>query len=246
MEAWADRTGQRPTSWSEWTYGIYPPYRKLAEKAVRADSARLDNHAAHIRSSQAFAFNLFLPFREGARTRLSEAVGQALGTDMRIDRVQFEWIPPGALLGELVGEWPDEDEPATAVDVALWARLANGRRAAVLVEVKLSEAGFTPCNGPRSNGNRRRDVCQSARLFFDDPAACYPSCARGGRTGTGDTGRYSRRATAVCATRSPEPPWTVAARSSTTLSSLCGTLAIARGLEQEGPSSQCLVRTLPA
>ena len=173
METWSEQSAQRPNSWSKWTYGIYPPYRKLAEKAVKADSARLDENAAHIRSSQAFAFNLFLPFREGTRTCLSESVGEVLGTDIRIDRVQFEWIPPGALLGELVGEWPAEGEAATAVDVVLWSRLANGRRAAVLVEVKLSETGFTPCKGPKSNGNRRKEVCQSARLFFDDPGACY-------------------------------------------------------------------------
>ena len=138
-----------------------------------ADSARLDDNATHIRSSQAFAFNLFLPFREGARSRLSEAVGEVLGADIRIDRIQFEWIPPGALLGELVGEWPADGEPATAVDVVLRSRLPNGRRAAVLVEVKLSETGFTPCNGPDSRGNRRKNVCKSARSFFDDPGACY-------------------------------------------------------------------------
>ena len=140
---------------------------------MQADSARLDDNVAHIRSSQAFAFNLFLPFREGSRTRLSETVSEVLDTDIRIDRIQFEWIPPGALLGELVGEWPADGESATAVDVVLWSRLANDRRAAVLVEVKLSETGFTRCNGPDSRGNRRKDMCRSARLFFDDPNECY-------------------------------------------------------------------------
>ena len=46
------------------------------------------------------------------------------------------------------GEWPMGDEPATGVDVALWGRLENRRRAVVLVEVKLSEGGFTP-NPPK-------------------------------------------------------------------------------------------------
>ena len=57
-------------------------------------------------------------------------------------------MPPGGLLGELDGEWPMGDEPATGVDVALWGRLENRRRAVVLVEVKLSEGGFTP-NPPK-------------------------------------------------------------------------------------------------
>ena len=85
----------------------------------------------------------------------------------------FEWIPPGALLGELVGERPIGDEAATAVDVVLWSRLADGQRAVVLVEVKLSEGGFTKCGGRDSRKNRRKDVCQSAQLFFKDPSACY-------------------------------------------------------------------------
>ena len=66
-----------------------------------------------------------------------------------------------------------EDEPATAVDVVLWSRLEDGRRAVVLIEVKLSEEGFTTCNGRDSRGNRRKHVCKSARLFLSDPNACY-------------------------------------------------------------------------
>ena len=72
-----------------------------------------------------------------------------------------------------MGERPVNDEPATAVDVVLWSRPPDGQRAAVLLEVELSEAGFTPCRGRTSRGNRRKDVCDSARLFFDDPRACY-------------------------------------------------------------------------
>ena len=109
----------------------------------------------------------------GSRTKLAECVGGLIGTPLSIDRVQFEWVPPGPLLGELVGERPMDDEPATAVDVVLWSRLPDGQRAAVLLEVKLTEDGFTNCNGRTSRGNRRKDVCDSARLFFDDPAACY-------------------------------------------------------------------------
>ena len=40
-----------------------------------------------------------------------------VGAKLSIDKVQFEWVPPGALLGELDGERPVGDEPATAVDL---------------------------------------------------------------------------------------------------------------------------------
>ena len=158
--------------WEEWTEGIYPNYRGLAEETRRADSVKLHSHISALISSQAFAFNLFLPFREGKRGRLSERIGEMVGARLTIDKVRFEFVPPGELLCELDGAYP-ADEPATTVDVVLWGWLENGRRAAVLVEVKLSEDKFTHCYGPTSKGNRRKDVCRSAKLFLDEPNACY-------------------------------------------------------------------------
>ena len=165
--------GSRAREWRRWTDGIYPAYRGLAEAAIRVDSVKPHEQAAHLRSSQAFAFNLFLPFREGRQARLSQRVSETIGAPLTIDEVRFEWVPPGGLLGEIAGERPVGDEKATAVDVVLWGQLANRRPAVVLVEVKLSERDFTHCGGRISPGNRRKDVCESAGLFFADPSACY-------------------------------------------------------------------------
>ena len=173
MEDWSTGACRRPPMWAHWAEGIHPEYRELARDVQVADEVRLHKYAAHLLSSQAFALNLFLPFREGVRRALSECVGNLLGTRLHVEKVRFEWVPPGALLGELEGNRPEEDEPATAVDIVLWSRLEDGRRAVVLVEVKLSEDGFTNCNGQHSRANRRRDVCNSARLFFSDPGSCY-------------------------------------------------------------------------
>ncbi len=169
--AQVDGSGSR--YWDHWTDGIFSAYRGLAAAAIRADHVRLHRQAAHLRSSQAFALNLFLPFREGPRALLSEAVSDLVGSRLRIDRVQFEWVPPGRLLGEIAGDRPVGDEPATASDVVLWGRMQFQRRVAVLLEVKLSEREFTACGGRTSWGNRRKDVCRSARLFMHDPNACY-------------------------------------------------------------------------
>ena len=173
MEEWCAGICHSPPMWPHWTDGIHPEFRDLADEVRVADEVRLHDHAAHLLSSQAFALNLFLPFREGNREQLSECVGALIGARLFVDEIRFEWVPPGALLGELEGEHPVGDEPATAVDVVLWCRLGDGRRVAVLVGVKLSESGFTTCNGRRSRGNQRKDVCDSARLFFSDPDACY-------------------------------------------------------------------------
>ena len=111
---------------------------------------------------------LYLNFGGSGRQVLEQ-----VGTRLTIDRVQFEWVPPGALLGEIAGDRPVGDEPATAADVVLWGHTSSRRRAAVLLEVKLSEGGFTACGGRESRGNRRKDVCQSASLFMHEPNACY-------------------------------------------------------------------------
>lgn len=175
MAAWRARSegGDRSIMWRRWTDGIYAPYRDLAATAQRTDDVRLHRYAPHLLSSQSFAFNLFLPFWEGNRRRLSACASDLAATRLTIDRVQFEWVPPGRLLGEIDGERPAGGEPATAADVVLWCRLDNGRRAAVLIDVKLSEGDFTHCGGRNSRGNRRQDVCESARLFMQDPSACY-------------------------------------------------------------------------
>ena len=174
LEEWrAQVDGSRSRYWNHWTDGICPTYRNLAEQAMDADEVRLHNQAAHLRSSQIFAFNLFLPFREGQRAQLSELVSELVGTRVTIDRVHFEWVPPGGLLGEIVGDRPVGDEPATAADVVLWGRMRYRQPAAVLLEVKLSEGEFTSCGGREIRGNWRKDVCQSASLFMHDPNACY-------------------------------------------------------------------------
>ena len=174
LEGWrAGVDGSRDRYWPYWPVGIYPAYRALAEEVVRADSVKLHERIAHLRSSQAFAFNLFLPFREGGRSRLCDRVSEMIGARFSIQGVRLEWVPPGALLGEIRGDRPAPGEPATGVDVVLWGQLAGGERAVVLLEVKLSEGDFTHCGGRDSPGNQRRDVCASAALFFDDPRACY-------------------------------------------------------------------------
>jgi hypothetical protein len=155
----------------DWLDGIHPDWRSAARQAVVEDRVRLHSHAAALHSSMTFAFNLFLPFR-GAPQRLSAWASGRIHAPTTIERVAFEWVPPGGILSELRGDQPLPGEPATGIDVVLWGRDESGS-IALLIEVKLTENGFTPCAGRTSRGNRRRDVCESAASFFADPAACY-------------------------------------------------------------------------
>lgn len=159
-----------PPMWATWTDGIWPELRDLAERVMVEDAVRAHSHLAALHSSMAFGLNLFLPFRAGAD--LAPSLAPAVGA-LEVDGVVFEWVPPGALLGEIDGDVPRDDEPATGVDVLVRGRRQDGTRVAMLVEVKLSEGGFTPCGGRTSRANRRTDLCDDASAFLAEPAACY-------------------------------------------------------------------------
>ena len=97
MDEWSAGMCRRPPMWAQWTDGIHPDYRGLADRVRVDDEVKLHDYAAHLLSSQAFAFNLFLPFRDGKRERLSECVSDLAGTRLHVDELRFEWVPPGAL-----------------------------------------------------------------------------------------------------------------------------------------------------
>jgi hypothetical protein len=165
--------GSHSPMFATWIEGVYPGFREDAVSAMAEDEVRLHDFSAAVTSSQMFALNLFIPWRRGGRAPLEARIAGALGKAIVLERVVFEWVPPGALLGEIDEDRPRPDEPATAVDVVLWGRDGGGARVALLLEVKLGEAGFTTCSGRESRGNRRPDVCASAAKFFGGPADCY-------------------------------------------------------------------------
>ncbi len=227
LEKWSEETGH-PTvpKWVFWKDGIYPEYRRLLERAVLNDPIALDDQIHHLRSSQAFAFNLFLPFRHNPNL-LSGLVSDLVEESLTIDEVRFEWVPPPSVLVE-------PDGYVTAVDVVLWSRLQNGGRAVVLLEVKLSENKFSPCGGHTSFHNDRPDVCRSASVFFDDPDACYLIRSQKAEV-TGRTRRYweifSRRNGSVAGTF-PNADTTGGCPFAQNMNQPMRNLAIAFGLEQ--------------
>ena len=112
LEDWrAGVDGSRRRYWDHWADGVYPEYRGLALAAVSDDKLRLRHCATHLRSSQVFAFNLFLPFREGNREHLSRRVSEVIGASLAIQDVRFEWVPPGHILDELNGDRPVGNRP---------------------------------------------------------------------------------------------------------------------------------------
>ena len=157
----------------DWREGIHGWVRHRTADLVDEAGIRLHDYIAAVNSSMAFGFNLFMPFREHGASALDDLLARALGLPIRVVDIEFEFQGPTEVLAECAGPRPTDDEKFTASDVAVHVEDDSGRAGLVLVEVKLGEGEFTPCNGARSVANRRKDVCASAATFFDDPRACY-------------------------------------------------------------------------
>ena len=121
----------------------------------------------------AFAFNLFMTFREYGAAALDKLLMSVFPFTTRVVGIEFEFHGPTDVLAGCAGSHPTEREQYTASDVAVRVEDANGRAGVVLIEVKLSEGGFTPCNGAESSANTRKDIFASASKLFDDPRGCY-------------------------------------------------------------------------
>ena len=158
---------------ANWLDGIFPSLRGEASSVVDAEGVRLHDYARAVVSSQAFAMNLFLPFRTTQARALGEVLSESLGRQLQVENLRLEYVPEGDILGEWVASAPSEDEARTAVDV--WVEVIDdgGLRGVVLLEVKLSEGGFTPCGGRSSRGNRDHAPCESAAVLFAQPERCY-------------------------------------------------------------------------
>jgi hypothetical protein len=171
----AEQAGERGASplWSDWRDGLHPVFRTNAPAVFTADGIRAHGYLPALNSSMAFALNLFLGFRLGNPRPLARLLSARLGAPVTVERVVFEYARPFHVLAEIAGDEPLSDEKFSAIDVAVFVRDEAGRPGVVFLEVKLTEEGFTPCGGATSTGNQRKDVCDSASLFLQDPSACY-------------------------------------------------------------------------
>ena len=122
--------------------------------------------AHHVRSSQAFAVNLFAPLSEHAVATL---LGATFATEMvSAEPPTFEYSDPLDELHEAAGPHGHR----TQVDVLLEGQSVDGP-VALLVEVKLSETDFGWCSAATSAHNDSVAVCAQSGPFGDDAAACF-------------------------------------------------------------------------
>ena len=122
--------------------------------------------AHHVRSSQAFAVNLFAPLSEHAVATL---LGSTFATEVvSAEPPTFEYSDPMDELHEAAGPHGHR----TQVDVLLEGQSVHGP-ITLLVEVKLSETDFGWCSAATSVANDSVAVCAQSGPFGDDEAACF-------------------------------------------------------------------------
>ena len=164
-----------PTSpmFDDWREGVHEWVRQHTAVYVAERGIQLHDYAAAVNSSMAFAFNLFMPFREYGASALEAALAGALGIPVHVVDMAFEFHGPADVLAECAGPQPTDGEKFTASDVAITVDDDRGGRGVILLEVKLSEGEYTHCNGATSTNNMRKDICADAEKFFEKPGECY-------------------------------------------------------------------------
>lgn len=127
---------------------------------------RAHRYALHVRSSQAFALNVFAPLSATGRVAFFVTLGFDVAS---VGEPEFEWEDPQNSLGE-GGRNPRH---VTQVDVVLRGTGQDGRRIVALVEVKFTEADFGGCSAYGDDKNPDREVCRTPGLFGGSPSRCF-------------------------------------------------------------------------
>lgn len=150
--------------WPNATDGLEPAAVLVHEQLAAEGLAH--HMVGHIRSSQAFALNLFAPLDSAAR----KSVARSVGIDaVEVGEPRFEWSDPDDALGERTRASPH----ATQVDVILDCVTAGGGKWALLIEVKLSEQDFNGCSAWSAPANDRLDVCSTSGPFGSNSTQCF-------------------------------------------------------------------------
>jgi len=149
-----------------WPKNLWPSLGSHLDRFRTADSD-LHRWVHHLRSSQAFAFNLFGPLAVGwpwARDTWRPVFG-----DVR--RVEFEYPADRDPAGDDPLQERTPDRPhRTRVDV----RVDHGAHETTLVEVKLTEQEFGGCSKAHDAGNPLRATCTTPDLALEEIAnGCY-------------------------------------------------------------------------
>ncbi len=150
--------------------GVVPAARRTWSELK--ERGLLHKYASHLRSSQAFAVNLFGPLDRDDTTGLLRRWFDDICT---AEVPVLEWSDPLDRLSETSGSFDHQ----TQVDVLLRGTETGGRRVAALIEVKFTEDNYGSCAAYESAPDSYRTVCLQPGPFGGDPAACWSITNKG-------------------------------------------------------------------
>ncbi|MGH9272788.1 MAG: PGN_0703 family putative restriction endonuclease [Ilumatobacteraceae bacterium] len=130
------------------------------------EQGRLHGWARHMRSSQAFALNLFGPLDESAAADLLSTV---FGPMESAQRAEFEYEDDLDELRESQTSRPHR----TQIDVVLRGTTTSGRAVVLAIEVKLTENDFGHCSAATSAANDTAHVCVLDGPWGGQPESCF-------------------------------------------------------------------------
>lgn len=134
---------------------------------------RLHKWARHMRSSQAFALNLFAPLDE---TAVAGLLATVFGPMESAQQPEFEYEDDLDELRESQSQRPHR----TQIDVVLRGTTVAGRSVVLAVEVKLSEIDFGHCSAATSVANDTPHVCSQHGPWGGQPEGCFQLRNHGG------------------------------------------------------------------
>jgi len=137
-----------------------PAYEDLAARGLT------HGYVDHVRSSQAFALNLFAGLEPAELAALWALIDSAVTQEHQLE---FEYSDPDDDLGEAQAVRPHQ----TQIDVALRGRTDTGERHVTFIEVKLSETAFGACSAFDRADNETRHPCRQPGAWGGDPAGCF-------------------------------------------------------------------------
>jgi hypothetical protein len=158
--------GERPwilAAEADWQKNLWQPLRGL-----RLLPSLVDKHrwAHHLRSSQAFALNLFGPLQASVDNPTFAWATEVWGKFFDgITAVQFEHPAAGDPLEEATTNEPHR----TRVDV----RVEFGGNRVALIEVKYTEPSFGGCSAHYSEANETKDMCSAPGWNLGRMRSCY-------------------------------------------------------------------------
>ena len=170
--------------YSDISDNLYPAAKYGLLQYIYENGIPLHDLVNHVRSSQAFAFNLlFYPLQkqEGLLKCLSEKIGQNL---ILIKYFEFEYSPETNILGEWKSDENRPEKYVTSVDAFIETVTEKGDFINFFFEVKFTESEFGTCGGFASTANtgELKTTCDHSEKLLDNYKLCYLNGAKLQRT----------------------------------------------------------------